>query len=600
MTETDQERVSRREKIEGLLSAARFRPKLTVWLVVLGIAVAILEGIGLTFILPIIELIQTADPAAEADGLLLVFVRAYQMAGIPFTLESAIFGVAIVMTLRYTGSFLYGWFRKILQFTYQRHLQKRAVDGALDARMNYFDEEGSDEILNKIVTESDYSAKVVSIIVKVLNLLFLTLAYLIIALWISPLMTVISVAVLGGITFSLRNVFEPGYDLGERVAEANERKHEAAQAGMIGIRDIRIFNLDSEIYQKFADAVDQYTVNNIKLNRNQSAISSFNNLAVAVFVFVLIYFGLRLATLSFSELGLFLFAMFQLGPRVSALNQGLYAVENELPHLVRTQEFLDELDQRQEPSGGSQSVPSELTSVKFDDVSFSYNEQEQVLNDVSFTVNKGEFVAFVGQSGAGKSTIVSLLARYYEPDKGRVYANGVPIDEIDPKEWRDRLAIVRQNPYIFNDTLRYNLTVGNRSATQQEIDRACEIARVDEFMHELPNGYDSQLGDEGVRLSGGQKQRLALARALLKDADLLILDEATSDLDTNLEQEVQQAIEEMERDYGIITIAHRLSTVENADRIYTMESGRISEEGDHDELVNKNGKYAELYAVQGI
>jgi subfamily B ATP-binding cassette protein MsbA len=117
-------------------------------------------------------------------------------------------------------------------------------------------------------------------------------------------------------------------------------------------------------------------------------------------------------------------------------------------------------------------------------------------------------------------------------------------------------------------------------------------------MDELPKGYDSQLGDEGVRLSGGQKQRLALARALLKDADLLILDEATSDLDTNLEQEVQQAIEEMERDYGIITIAHRLSTVENADRIYTMESGRISEQGDHSELVNKNGKYAELYAVQ--
>lgn len=598
MTEVDPENVSRREKINSVLSAARYRPRFAVLLVVIGLSVAVLEAVGLTFILPIIEIIQVDNPVAEADGLMLAFVTVYQAVGIPFTLESAILGVATVMTLRYTGSFIYGWLRMNLQFTYQRYLQKRAFGGALEVRMDYFDEKGSDQILNKIVTESEYAAEVIKRIVKILNLFFLTLAYLLVALWVSPLMTGISVAVLGGIGFFIRQIFGSGYNLGDQVADANERRHEAAQAGIIGIRDIRIFNLKPEVYGEFVDAVDQYTVNSIKLNRNQIGINKFNNLAIAVFVFVLVYLGLQVANLSVGELGLFLFAMFQLGPKLSSLNQRWYSLESQLPHLVWTQQLLNELEQRQEPSGGSQSVPNEVKTVEFDDVSFSYNDDEQVLDRVSFVANKGEFVAFVGQSGAGKSTIVSLLARYYEPDKGQIHADGAPIDEMDPREWRDRLAVVRQNPHIFNDTLRYNLTVGSRSATQQEIDRACEIARVDEFIDNLPNGYESQLGDEGVRLSGGQKQRLALARALLKDADVLILDEATSDLDTNLEQEVQRAIEEMEQDYSIITIAHRLSTVENADRIYTMEAGRISEQGKHSELVDKGGKYADLYAVQ--
>lgn len=592
------EPVSRREKLDALLSAARYNPKFTALLIGLGLVVAVLEGVGLTFIIPVIELIQADQPAAQADGLMAVFVSLYQLLGVPFTLEFVISGVAVVMTFRYTGSFVYGWSRRILRYDYQRHLQKRAFDGALEARMAYFDKEGSDEILNTIITESSTAAGVINRIVKLLNSVFLTSVYLLIALWISPMLTLAAIGVLGVITFVLRHAVNPGYEIGDLVADANERRHQSAQAGMIGIRDIRIFNLSDEIYKNFVDAVDQFTTNKVKLKRNEAAISNFYNLAVAVFVFVLIYLALRFANLSFGELGLFLFAMFQLGPRVSKLNKRVYTIENELPHLVRTQRFVNELDQLQEPTGEDRPVPADVNTVEFDDVKFAYNGDETVLRGVDFTVEKGEFVAFVGQSGAGKSTIVSLLARYYEPDSGRIYANGKPIDEMNPTEWRDRIAIVRQSPYIFNESLRYNLTVGNRDATRRELDRAREISKIDEFFDDLPNGYDSQLGDDGVRLSGGQKQRLALARALLKDADLLILDEATSDLDTNLEKEVQLAIEKMDRDYGIITVAHRLSTVENADRIYTMENGRISERGAHDDLVENGGKYAELYAVQ--
>jgi subfamily B ATP-binding cassette protein MsbA len=466
------------------------------------------------------------------------------------------------------------------------------------ARIEYFDKEGSDNILNAIITEANASARAINKLVKMIDLVLLTLVYLVIALWISPLLTLVSVGILGATTFVLRNLVDPGYELGDYVAEANERRQEAAQAGMIGIRDIRIFNLTDEIYENFVDAVDQFTYNTVKIKRNESAINQFYKLSISVFVFVLIYLALRFANLSFGELGLFLFLMFQLGPKVSGLNKRFYSIENELPHLVRTLRFLDELDEMQEPSEATREVPSRIETIEFEDVTFSYNDEETVLWGIDFTLQRGEFVGFVGQSGAGKSTIVSLIAKYYEPDSGQIRANGAPIDEMDPTGWRDHLAIVRQSPYIFNDTLRYNLTVGNREATQRELDQACEIAKVTEFLDDLPNGYDSQLGDEGVQLSGGQKQRVALARALLKDADLLILDEATSDLDSNLEKQVQQSIEAMDREYTIITIAHRLSTVENADRIYTMENGRIIEKGKHDTLIDSDGKYAELYTIQ--
>lgn len=319
-------------------------------------------------------------------------------------------------------------------------------------------------------------------------------------------------------------------------------------------------------------------------------------MAAALTLFSLIYVGFVYTGLSLGGLGIFLLAMFRLAPLVSRLNSQIYNVEGYLSHLVRTHAFIDDLDSRSEDSG-VKSV-SNVTQIKFDNVDFSYDSNEHVLKELSFAVERGEFVGFVGQSGAGKSTIVSLLARLYEPDRGEIRADGIPISEYELSEWRSRIAVVRQQPFIFNDTLRRNITIGSRDATRADVERVCKIAKVTEFVDELPNGYDSQLGDDGVRLSGGQRQRVALARALLKDADFLLLDEATSDLDSNLERDVQAAIESMDRGYGIIAIAHRLSTVKNADRIYTVADGEIIERGNHEELLEDDREYAALYTIQ--
>jgi len=575
-----------------------YRPHLSAGIVLLSVFAAVLEGVGLSFLLPVIALAENPERARDAGGETGQFVDAFTALGLPLTLEFVILGAAVVMTVRFTASFLVAWLRSLLGQDYVRHLQKQAYDLALDAEIAYFDEQGSDDILNTIVTESNRAGNVITHITKLLEQSFLAVMYFGIAVYISPVLTLLAGVLLGGITYLLRWTVEPGSEIGDRIAEANRLIHRSAQAGMQGIRDVKLFGMRDELYDTYEQSVDDKTTSDVKLSRNQAAMDNFYNLATAVTLFFLIYWALAFADFSLAALGVFLFAIFRLAPRASNLNNMVYQLEGQIPHLYRTQQSLDELERRQEPRSGDEPVPETIDEITFDDVSFSYGTGETVFTDLSFSIDGDEFAAFVGSSGAGKSTIVALVTRMYEPDAGEIDVNGTPISEFDIAEWRSRVSIVRQHPFIFNETLWRNVTIANREATREEVERVCEIAQVTEFLDELPDGYDTMLGEEGVRLSGGQKQRVALARALLKDAELLVLDEATSDLDANIEETVHRAIEEMERDYAMLVIAHRLSTVINADCIYAVEDGQIVESGTHEELIGRDGTYSKLYETQ--
>lgn len=592
------EEISLRRKADAVAGVALWRPKLSVTLLSLTFAAALLEGIGVGFIVPIIELVRSNQGAAtDPSGLLAVFVTAYDLIGVGLTLETSIIGVSVVMSVRFGVSFLAGWVREYLKSAYIGHLQSRLFDGAVDARSKLYDDVGSDEVLNSIITQTKRSGKVVMRLAVIVENLLISVVYLAIAFYISPLLAGISVLFLGSISLVFRRFLERGYDVGDRVADAEKAVQNTAQAAIQGHREVRLFGMVDTLVTDFSTAIDQYVSANTKLQRNKELINNFYHFLSAITVFLLIYLALTIASLSIGALGLFLFAMFRLAPHISKINDQIYFLEGELPHLVRAQHLVSVLARNSEPTDGDRNLPERVDSISFDDVHFTY-DNERVLNGVSFEVQVGESIAFVGPSGAGKSTIVELLARLYEPDEGRILVNDIPIQAFDRTAWRGKIAVVQQDPYIFDETLRYNLTLGGRETATDELDRVCEIARVSEFFGELPNGYDTILGEDGVKLSGGQRQRVALARALLKDADLLVLDEATSDLDSRIEADVQSAIESMNHEYAIVTVAHRLSTVTDADRIYTIEQGTISEVGDHGDLIEKEGTYAELYHSQ--
>lgn len=235
--------------------------------------------------------------------------------------------------------------------------------------------------------------------------------------------------------------------------------------------------------------------------------------------------------------------------------------------------------------------------IRFEQVSFAYQDKE-VLHDVSITLPQNTLTALVGPSGSGKSTMMKLCARFYDPQAGRIFFNGVPMEEIEPESLMSRISMVFQDVYLFQDTIRNNIRFGKSDATDDEIIAAAKKGCCHEFIMRLPQGYDTMVGEGGSTLSGGEKQRLSIARAILKDAPIILLDEATASLDPENEVEVQKAIDSLIKGRTVIAIAHRLKTIRDADRIIVLDNGSIREEGTHDELVRSNGLYSRLWHIQ--
>lgn len=238
------------------------------------------------------------------------------------------------------------------------------------------------------------------------------------------------------------------------------------------------------------------------------------------------------------------------------------------------------------------------SDIVFDHVTFGYLPEHRVLEDVSFTIEAGKTTAFVGETGAGKSTVASLLLRFYDPQEGRILIGGTDIRDCPQRELRERIGIVQQDIFLFSDSAADNIGYGKSGASREEIERAARMAAADEFIRELPEGYDTLVGERGVKLSGGQKQRIAIARVFLKDPSIVIWDEATSALDTETEKQIQAAFDTLSRNRTAVVIAHRLSTVRNADRIIVLGQGHILEDGTHAELMKKKGKYYQLCLAQ--
>lgn len=369
-----------------------------------------------------------------------------------------------------------------------------------------------------------------------------------------------------------------------------------------GLRVIKAFNAESIFSKRFADSSQTFNRLSNKVMNRQNLGSPMSEFLGILMIAVLLWFGGSLVlvdkTLEGTQFIAFMGLAYNILTPAKAISKASYDMRRGNAAAERILEILDyenPIKERENPVV----IKDFTTAITLNNVTFAYAEQP-VLTNFSLEVPKGKTVALVGQSGSGKSTIANLITRFYDVNEGAILIDGVDVKDMQTASLRKLIGVVSQDSILFNDTIKNNLLIGKPDATDEELVTAAKIANAYEFIKDLPEGFDTNIGDAGSKLSGGQKQRLSIARAVLKNPPIMVLDEATSALDTESERLVQSALENMMKHRTSIVIAHRLSTIQNADLIVVMQKRRIVEQGTHTELIQKNGMYKRLVEMQTI
>lgn len=475
-------------------------------------------------------------------------------------------------------------------------LRQRVFDHIIKLPAAYYDAATSGELLSKILYDveqvAQVSADALTDFIQNTCLVIGLLTVMMVICWQLSLMFLITIPFIGiVVSFTNKRVRR----ISHRVQKTMGKVTEIAAEVIEGYRVVRIFDGEKYEIDKFHKATEESRVNDMKVAVSKAINVASVQIIIAIGISLIIFVAIKLSTIIIVTAGAFLAiiaAMLQLIKPLKTLTTLNSTIQR---GLAGAESVFLLLDHNTERKDGKDLIYEKACSVMFNHVSFAYRHGAEVLHDVNFAINAGETVALVGHSGSGKSTIASLIPRFYDISQGNICINDIDIREISLKSLRKSLAVVTQNVILFNDTIANNISYGCFDVSREKIIEAARLAYAHDFIENLQYGYDTFVGENGILLSGGQRQRIAIARAILKNAPILILDEATSALDNESERYIQSALLQVMKNRTTLIIAHRLSTIKRANKIIVMQHGRIVEVGTHNQLLAKGGHYTTLY-----
>ena len=508
----------------------------------------------------------------------------------------------VLMTLLKVGAtYLGGFFLVPIRTGVVRDLRNQLNAKILALPLGFFSEERKGDVLARITGDvGEVENSVMSsldLLLKNPILIFVYLGSMLVISWQLTLFVflVLPIAgfVMGRVGKSLkRTSLEAQNQWGQLISQVEET--------LGGLRIVKAFTAEEFVDKRFRDANEEYRQTVIGVNRRQLLAHPVSELLGTATIAIVLWYGGSLilnrdSSIDASTFIYYLVIFYSLINPLKDLSKGAYAIRRGMGSMERVDRILRAESTITDPAQPKPVVFNE--AIRLEKVSFRYAE-EWVLRDVDLTIRKGQTVALVGHSGSGKSTLVDLIPRFYDVVEGRITIDGTDIREVAVADLRRLMGNVNQEPILFNASVFENIAFGVEGATLEKVRQAAEVAHADEFINEMPAGYDTNIGDRGGKLSGGQRQRLSIARAVYKNPPILILDEATSALDTKSERLVQSALDHLMEGRTTIVIAHRLSTIIHADVICVVDDGRIVEQGTHDELLALGGHYAKLHAIQ--
>lgn len=501
---------------------------------------------------------------------------------------------------RYFGAYLLIFYRVGIT----RDLRTSMYNKFLHLPVSFFTEQKRGDMMSRISNDiGGVEGGIMGSLVDLVNAPFMVITTLITLFILSPQLTLFSLIVfpimgwlISWVGKSLkRQALSAQQELGNLFSLVDETLRSS--------KIIKIFNADKILKKRFDNTTYRWEKFSIGMGRRRELASPMSEFLGSITILLITWFAgkqiLQSQSLSPETFLVFIALFFQILDPAKKFSNAISSIQGGMASLERVSEVLDYKEKIEEIEN-----PVPITELKdkivFNNIGFFYEKDNVILKNFNLTLYKGKTVALVGQSGSGKTTVANLLARFYDTSEGQILIDGRNIKELNLNQYRRLLGMVTQESVLFNDSVYNNILMGNPTATEEDVLSAAKIANAHDFISQLPEGYDTNIGDDGGKLSGGQKQRVSIARAVLKNPPIMILDEATSALDTESERFVQNALEKMMENRTSLVIAHRLSTIQKADHIVVMEKGLIVEEGTHQELYEKNGVYRKLVELQNF